>query len=386
LQQKSWDWEAGPVEAARPDEILLRLRAAGYEAYYVGGCVRDTLLGRPVHDWDIATAAEPARVQALFPRTVPTGLRHGTVTVLTGSGQAEVTTFRVDGDYRDGRHPASVRFVRTLREDLSRRDFTVNAMAMDEAGSLTDLFGGRDDLARRLIRCVGEPETRFREDALRMLRAYRFSAQLGFEVEKDTEAAIFRCAGRTAALSRERVRDELQKTLLSDRPETVGRMAAAGLLAPFGIAAGDGWERLRQVPPEPNLRWAMLKLCAPACALASLRLPAKTAALAETAAQNARPGRTRLEWKRLAARLGWPAAEAAAGLTGERDAVRELRASGECVSLKELAVTGRDFPELAGRAVGQTLDALLQHVLEHPEDNTRAALLARAKTIRPGQA
>jgi tRNA nucleotidyltransferase (CCA-adding enzyme) len=179
LQQKSWDWEAGPVEAARPDEILLRLRAAGYEAYYVGGCVRDTLLGRPVHDWDIATAAEPARVQALFPRTVPTGLRHGTVTVLTGSGQAEVTTFRVDGDYRDGRHPASVRFVRTLREDLSRRDFTVNAMAMDEAGSLTDLFGGRDDLARRLIRCVGEPETRFREDALRMLRAYRFLRAAG---------------------------------------------------------------------------------------------------------------------------------------------------------------------------------------------------------------
>ena len=374
------------MESARPEKILRRLRAAGYEAYFVGGCVRDTLLGRPVHDWDIATAAEPGEVQALFSRTLPTGLRHGTVTVLEDGEQAEVTTFRVDGDYRDSRHPASVRFVRTLREDLSRRDFTVNAMAMDGAGEITDLFGGRADLSARLIRCVGEPGTRFREDALRMLRAYRFSAQLGFAVEKDTETAIFRCADRTAALSRERVRDELQKTLLSDRPGTVEKMLAAGLLAPFGMAGGGGWDRLGAVPPEPALRWAAFRLCVPSCDLAAMRLPAKMAGLAETAAENARPGRTRLGWKRLIAQLGWPAAEAAAALTGEGGAVEEIRASGECVSLKELAVTGRDFPELEGKALGAALDELLRHVLEHPEDNTRAALLARAKTVRPGQA
>ena len=160
----------------RPDEIIKTLEDAGFEARYVGGCVRDTLLRRPIHDWDIASQALPEDVMRLFPHCVPTGIRHGTVTVLLGGVSAEVTTYRCDGAYHDGRHPDGVRFVRSLADDLARRDFTINAMAMDEAGVVTDLFGGRDDLARRMIRCVGDPETRFREDALRMLRAYRFAA------------------------------------------------------------------------------------------------------------------------------------------------------------------------------------------------------------------
>ena len=155
----------------RPDAILQTLERAGFEARYVGGCVRDTLLGRPVHDWDIASQALPEDVLRLFPRCVPTGLQHGTVTVLLDGTSAEVTTYRLDGAYHDSRHPDGVRFVRSLADDLARRDFTINAMAMDLSGTVTDLFGGREDLARGVIRCVGDAETRFREDALRMLRA-----------------------------------------------------------------------------------------------------------------------------------------------------------------------------------------------------------------------
>ena len=190
----------------RPDAIIKTLEDAGFEARYVGGCVRDTLLDRPIHDWDIASQALPEDVLRLFPHCVPTGIRHGTVTVLLDGVSAEVTTYRLDGAYHDGRHPDGVRFVRSLAEDLARRDFTINAMAMDESGAVTDLFGGREDLSRRVIRCVGEPETRFREDALRMLRAYRFAAQLGFSLDAQTQAAIRRCAPLCASLSRERVR------------------------------------------------------------------------------------------------------------------------------------------------------------------------------------
>ena len=200
---------------------LDRLTAAGWEAYVVGGAVRDALRGCAAGDWDITTNAEPAQVERVFAgeRLIETGLRHGTVTVLLDGVSAEVTTYRLDGAYHDGRHPDGVRFVRSLAEDLARRDFTIYAMAMDESGAVTDLFGGREDLSRRVIRCVGEPETRFREDALRMLRAYRFAAQLGFSLDAQTQAAIRRCAPLCASLSRERVREEAEKTLLSDRPE-----------------------------------------------------------------------------------------------------------------------------------------------------------------------
>ena len=166
------------------------LRRAGYEACPVGGCVRDLLLGRAPGDWDIATSARPEAVTALFERTVPTGLKHGTVTVLLGGMALEVTTFRGESGYSDGRHPDRVTFGVGLREDLARRDFTINAMALAPDGSVLDPFGGRADLARRLIRCVGEPERRFTEDALRMLRAVRFAAQLGFSLEARTAAAL----------------------------------------------------------------------------------------------------------------------------------------------------------------------------------------------------
>jgi tRNA nucleotidyltransferase (CCA-adding enzyme) len=370
------------MECKKPDAILRALTAAGYSSYYVGGCVRDALLLRPAHDWDIATAALPAQVQALFAKTVPTGLRHGTVTVLLGEERAEVTTFRRDGAYPDGRHPEGVSFVDDLAEDLRRRDFTVNAMAMDLGGAVTDLCGGREDLEARLIRCVGDPETRFREDALRMLRAYRFAAQLGFSVEEKTEAAIFRCADGCLRLSRERVTEEVEKTLLSPRPEYLEKMAAAGLLAGCGVETAPDLRPLAALPAEAATRWAGWKVLQPPLSPAEFRLPARTLALALAAAGAYRPARERPEWKRLIAEQGWQTAETAALLSGETDRLAEIRASGECVGLSSLAVTGRDFPELRGPAVGRLLDALLAHVLERPEDNERDILRKLAASLR----
>ncbi len=198
--------------------ILRRLTAAGHEAYIVGGCVRDSLLGREPGDWDITTSARPEEVKGLFRRTVDTGIRHGTVTVLEGGEGYEVTTYRLDGDYEDGRHPVSVAFTRSLEEDLRRRDFTINAMAYNETEGLVDEFDGTGDLRRGVIRCVGEASERFGEDALRILRAVRFSAQLGFAIEEDTLRAVEALAPSLTRISRERIQAELNKLLLSANP------------------------------------------------------------------------------------------------------------------------------------------------------------------------
>ena len=344
------------MEAVRPEKIIKGLCAAGFPAYYVGGCVRDRLLGRPVHDWDVTTAALPEEVMTLFEHCVPTGIRHGTVTVFLDGAQAEVTTFRTEGVYLDGRHPSEVRFVRTLPEDLSRRDFTINAMAMDADGNVTDLFGGRDDLARRCIRCVGDPEKRFREDALRMLRAYRFSAQLGFALDAATAGAVERCASLAAALSMERIRDEMEKTLLSPRPPVLRTMADAGLLKAAGIDA------LPELEPS------------------QLRLPSRLCSLIGRAASAYCPQPDRITLKRAVAENGAEAAEIAAALAGEEALLSEILASGECVTLGKLAISGGDLSWLRGREVGQMLHALLAHVLRHPEENTREALLKLAQS------
>ena len=217
------------MDAKKPDMILKTLNAAGFEAYYVGGCVRDRLLGRRVHDWDITTSALPQQVISLFSHCIPTGIRHGTVTVLLDGAQAEVTTFRAEGAYLDGRHPSEVRFVPRLEEDLSRRDFTVNAMAMDLSGRVTDLFGGQQDLRAGILRCVGDAEARFREDALRMLRGLRFASRFGFSIAPETAAAIHALRGRLEAVSRERLRKELSGLL-------TGRGAARILTAFSDVA------------------------------------------------------------------------------------------------------------------------------------------------------
>lgn len=199
-------------------EIIETLEQSGYEAYAVGGCVRDSILGKTPSDWDITTSATPSEMKRLFPRTVDTGIEHGTVTVLKKGRGYEVTTYRIDGEYRDARHPSEVTFTSSLAEDLRRRDFTINAMAYNETGGLVDLFGGTEDLDQGVVRCVGDPRQRFSEDALRMLRALRFSAQLDFAIEENTLNAVTELAATIEKVSAERIRVELEKILVSDRP------------------------------------------------------------------------------------------------------------------------------------------------------------------------
>lgn len=363
----------------RPDLILKTLEDAGFAACFVGGCVRDTLLGRPVHDWDITTSALPEEIMALFPRCIPTGIKHGTVTVLLRGESFEVTTFRRDGAYHDGRHPDGVVFVPNLTEDLARRDFTINAMAMHLDGSITDCFNGKADLKRGIIRCVGDPERRFREDALRMLRALRFSAQLGFQIEDDTARAIRENAGLCRLLSRERVCAEAEKTLLSPRPETLSVMLREGLLAACGIEGDYELHALKTVSAEADARWAMLKVLIPKLDMQQFRLPSRRVQLAETAAAAYRSSYTRQALKTLIAASGEEVARVCAKLSGQEALLEKILQSGECVSLRCLAVNGRDFPALQGRSAGEMLRRLLDHVLAFPEDNNRQTLLRLAE-------
>ncbi len=201
------------------NRIIHTLQENGFEAYAVGGCVRDSILGREPDDWDITTSATPIETKALFSRTFDTGIEHGTITVLIDKDAFEVTTYRVDGKYEDSRHPSEVTFTRSLREDLLRRDFTINAMAYNDAEGLVDVFGGMNDLREKRIRCVGNARARFGEDALRILRAVRFAAQLGFEIEEDTRKGITELAPTLANISAERIQVELIKMVTSPNPE-----------------------------------------------------------------------------------------------------------------------------------------------------------------------
>lgn len=209
--------------------ILDNLSAHGYEAYAVGGCIRDSLMGRQPEDWDITTSAKPLQVKELFARTVDTGLQHGTVTVLLGKEGFEITTYRIDGEYTDHRHPKEVIFTPDVLEDLKRRDFTINAMAYNETEGLIDAFGGIEDLHKGLIRCVGNPFSRFQEDALRMLRAVRFAAQLDFTVAPQTKAAIRELVENLDKISAERIRTELVKLLVSPHPERMRDVYTLGI-------------------------------------------------------------------------------------------------------------------------------------------------------------
>ncbi|MDD6212912.1 MAG: CCA tRNA nucleotidyltransferase [Clostridiales bacterium] len=256
--------------------ILRVLNEAGFEAYAVGGCVRDALLGRQPEDWDITTSATPYQVKSLFHRTIDTGIQHGTVTVLMHKSTYEVTTYRIDGMYEDGRHPKDVSFTTSLAEDLKRRDFTINAMAYHPDEGIIDLYHGLDDLKNKEIRAVGVAEERFQEDALRILRAIRFSAQLNFTIEENTLAAIRSFAERLTMISRERIQVELQKLLKSNHPEKFLLLYDTGITAilfpefdqmmempqnnPYhcytvGIHT---LETLRAVPADPILRWTAL--------------------------------------------------------------------------------------------------------------------------------
>ena len=376
--------------------VLFTLRSRGFGAYLVGGCVRDMILGVQPNDWDICTSALPHEVEALFEKTVTTGIKHGTVTVMMGKHPVEVTTFRSEGEYLDHRHPKSVSFVLDLNTDLSRRDFTMNAMAISAEGIISDPFGGIEDIKNKLIRCVGDPEKRFEEDALRMFRALRFSARLGFEIEAETLAAIKSRAGYAASISAERVRDELEKLLLTKSPETVETVLETGLLnvyvKPVHLTAQELCA-LRLLPHKAHERWCMLcwllkKHDAIKSAeefLGMLRLDRRTinCVCACMKMLDEPAPRSTLEWKRLLRDYGVETVNCAARC---RDAAldssccRELRAilkSGECYSMKQLAVNGEDLKKLGleGQALGETLNFLLEYVMEFPENNKRELLM-----------
>ena len=380
-------------------QVLFTLQGRGYPAYLVGGCVRDLLLERRPHDWDICTAALPEQVLALFPDSQPGGRRPGAVTVAIGSRRVEVTSFHTDAEEGEHRNPDRVAFVGELTEDLRRRDFTMNSIALAADGLLADPFGGVEDIREKRIRCVGEPALRFEEDPLRMLRALRFSAKLGFTIEINTLLAIQDKAPLAAALPPERVREELEKMLLTEAPETVQPLMEMGLLDAYlrdRPAAGPQWRRLRRLPRRALYRWAGLGvlLCRLGAIksvgefLRALQLDERSIRCCEAAEQLLRQPLpdTPFGWKK--ALHTWEvqgvscAAAVSDALYGGQSG-RELRTvlrSGECFSLKHLAVTGEDLLGLGlrGRDLGEMLNFLLEYVMEFPENNRRDLLLSLA--------
>ncbi len=317
------------------------LRRAGYQAYPVGGCVRDLLLGRTPGDWDVTTSAMPERVQALFAHTIPTGIQHGTVTVVEEGMAIEVTTFRTESGYGDSRHPDAVRFDTDLIGDLARRDFTVNAMALDEEGRVIDPFGGLDDLKNKRIRAVGEPQVRFSEDALRILRGVRFAAQLGFDIEEATWAAMAACAPLVERVSAERIKAEVEKTLCSPRPRWVGMLVELGVLDRFY----DRW---------PPCDWTQLE----------------------------RTEHTPLErWRAFCSLTGFPIS----ALPVER-AVRMAILHPEREAVRKLALTGAQLQELGlrGEQIGAAQRKLAEHIMAHPEDNRADKLQELLKQRQKG--
>ena len=423
------------------ERIIGQLNEHGYEAYIVGGCVRDMLLNREPGDWDITTSALPGQVKELFHRTVDTGIQHGTVTVMVGKEGYEVTTFRVDGEYEDGRHPKSVAFTPNLTEDLKRRDFTINAMAYNKATGFVDEFGGVEDLRRGIIRCVGEPMDRFTEDALRILRAIRFSAQLGFEIEERTLKAIRVIAPNLAKVSKERVQVELTKLLCSAHPERIALVYETGISRyvsgtfheiygagmPGTANAPEDYSGVRteenssassgglsvpspipaipvSIPPQKHLRWAaFLRKATPDQAftvLKDLKLDNDTISRVKTLVDllgqpltPEKPALRRvmsriepalyddlLDLKEALLPFGVP--ETGDDLRRARVLSGEIRRDGACLDLKSLAVKGRDVMDAGvkpGKAVGETLAALLELVLEDPSRNTRDYLLQHLK-------
>ena len=388
-----------PVPA---EEIINKLNEHGYEAYVVGGCVRDMLLGREPGDWDITTSALPEQVKQVFRRTVDTGIQHGTVTVMMGDEGYEVTTYRIDGEYADGRHPDSVTFTPSLTEDLKRRDFTVNAMAYNGNTGLVDEFGGMEDLDRGIIRCVGEPMDRFSEDALRILRAIRFSAQLGFAIEGRTYEAIRAIAPNMVHVSKERIQAELTKLLLSPHPGHISMVYETGI-SPYVSETFHKVPLLgmpsvpAQVPPVRHMRWAaFLRKCMPDEAvkiLKDLKLDNDTINRVRTLISwqdyglgpdkySIRIAMSRMEPDLfddlLEFRMCLSEAGARQDLGHTALLVDEIRRAGDCISLKTLAVGGNDIIKAGirpGREVGLTLARLLEMVLEDPARNTKEYLL-----------
>ena len=383
------------------EKIIAVLEAHGHEAYAVGGCVRDSLLGRTPNDWDVTTSARPEEVKKLFRRTVDTGIRHGTVTVLFGKTGYEVTTYRIDGCYKDNRHPESVVFTDLLYEDLRRRDFTVNAMAYSRVRGLQDLFGGRKDLENGVIRAVGVPKERFTEDALRILRCVRFAAQLDFTVDEETLKAAEELSGNLKDISKERIREEFVKTLMSGHPEYVGVLTKIGAVRFIEPTFPEREERaialLTAAPADEVFRLAAFLYGAadPDAVLRDLRFDNKTRKAVVSMVRFAdeplsdEPRRLRHLMRDYGQEafddlLVFHGLVHGTDISGARKEAAGILERGECVSLSELAVTGEDLKAQgvpAGREMGRVLSALLECVLDEPEFNKKEKLLLHISKI-----
>lgn len=377
--------------------IIETLQKNGYEAFAVGGCVRDMLNGDTPHDFDITTSAEPETVMSLFEKTVPTGIKHGTVTVIINGVPNEVTTYRTDGEYRDHRRPDSVIFVKSLREDLARRDFTVNAMAYNQKDGLKDFFGGREDIENRILRAVGEPGRRFYEDALRIMRLFRFSSVLGFDIEENTLKAALGYAPTLKSVSAERIYSELLKTLCGKNPAALKPLTDIGGLGFLGVNTSPDYGIL------PLLNSADTKLFAflysggaeVSPALDFLKVSNKTKKNAQDMLTllNMPFPKTKPEIKEMLYLTSPSSAEnyfdyrSAYGkdCAAARDMLTEIIKNGEPYRISDLKIGGRDLKKcgISGRAIGETLEKLRRSVLKNPELNTRSELIKAVKNGLP---
>lgn len=402
----AYNFKRGEVALEYPlyiDLIIQRLYAHGESAYIVGGSLRDVLLGVVPHDYDIATSALPQRTAELFSdkHVIETGLKHGTVTVVFDGYPVEITTFRVDGSYTDMRHPDSVSFTDDIILDLSRRDFTVNAMAFSRERGLIDPFGGREDIKKRLIRAVGDPERRFSEDALRIMRAFRFSAQLGFNIDEETLIAAKRCAGGLSLIARERIGNEVQRLICSPDPAQALRLmrqygAWEYVFGDF-VPSDRVLDGLSLMPRDVTARLGLFMCEAEQQQarelLRGLRCSGKqtTGALAVARGAVIEVG-TDSDARRLISCVGIyaPLAAKASEIIGVSHVgayERVAREQSKPCSVRELAVNGKDIAGLGarGKLIGRTLDALLSLVIDDPSLNERARLLELAKKIVNGE-
>lgn len=392
--------------------IIDILTQNGYEAYAVGGCVRDSILGRVPGDWDITTSALPQQVKALFRRTIDTGIQHGTVTIMLGKNGYEVTTYRIDGKYEDSRHPESVEFTPNLEEDLKRRDFTINAMAYNDENGVVDIFGGIDDIRNRIIRCVGNAHDRFTEDALRILRAVRFSAQLGFEIDKATKDAARELAPTLVKISRERIHTELNKLLLSDNPDYFSVVYELGVMKVIiseleGVNSGD-IDRLkvlikRTKPCLPERYAALLSVIGKdktRAVLKGLKLDNATISMAVKLVEylGITPALTEPQMRHYINEVGkedalrviefnlaFASEDEYKGYADMRNICVTVLERGDCTSLKELRITGKLLMNSgfeAGKQLGGLLEELLLEVLDNPALNDTKYLLERAKELK----
>ncbi len=376
--------------------IIETLQKNGYEAYAVGGCVRDMLNGDTPHDFDITTSAEPEAVISLFKKTVPTGIKHGTVTVIINGVPNEVTTYRTDGEYRDHRRPDSVIFVKSLREDLARRDFTVNAMAYNKRDGLKDFFGGKQDIQNRILRAVGEPERRFYEDALRILRLFRFSSVLGFNIEENTLKAALEYAPTLKSVSAERIYSELLKTLCGKNPAALKPLTDISGLRFSGLTSDPDYGILPLLGSADTKLFAFLYSGGAdvTAALDFLRVPNKTkkAARDMLTLLNMPFPKTKPEIKEMLYLTSPVSVEnyfdykAAYGENCEnaRNMLSEIIENAEPYKISDLKIRGEDLKKLGirGRETGEMLEALRKYVIPDPTLNTKSRLLEEIKNLR----